>query len=130
MNPMNPARAVPFRDGAVAIPDRETFESLSYKGRDVPYHRHLQDLEFVKFYIIGVATDNMGIYFMNTETHRIHPDFGMQLVSGTTHSGDRGTWAARSYTTQMWLLPMVPWRLPLPVPAYGCIPLRRCGPFV
>ena len=76
MNPMNPARAVPFHDGAVAIPDRETFEALSYKGRDVPYHRHLQDLEFVKFYIIGVATDNMGIYFMNTETHRIHPDFG------------------------------------------------------
>ena len=76
MNPLNPARAVPFRDGAVAIPDRETFEALSYKGRDVPYHRHLQDLEFVKFYIIGVATDNMGVYFMNTETHRIHPDFG------------------------------------------------------
>ena len=76
MNPLNPARAVPFHDGAVAIPDRETFEALSYKGRDVPYHRHLQDLEFVKFYIIGVSTDNMGIYFMNTETHRIHPDFG------------------------------------------------------
>ena len=76
MNPLNPARAVPFRDGAVAIPDRATFEALSYKGRDVPNHPHLQDLEFVKFYIIGVATDNMGIYFMNTETHRLHPDFG------------------------------------------------------
>ena len=76
MNPLNPARAVPFRDGAVAIPDRETFEALSYKGRDVPNHPRLQDLEFVKFYIIGVATDNMGIYFMNTETHRLHPDFG------------------------------------------------------
>ena len=76
MNPLNPARAVPFHDGAVSIPDRQTFEELSYKGRDVPYHRHLQDLEFVKFYIIGVSTDNMGVYFMNTETHRIHPDFG------------------------------------------------------
>ena len=76
MNPLNPARAVPFRDGAVAIPDRETFEALSYKGRDVPYHRHLQDLEFVKFYIIGLSADNMGVYFMNTETHRLHPDFG------------------------------------------------------
>ena len=76
MNPLNPARAVPFRDGAVAIPDRETFEALSYKGRNVPYHPRLQDLEFVKFYIIGAATDDMGIYFMNTETHRIHPDFG------------------------------------------------------
>ena len=76
MNPLNPARAVPFHDGAVAIPDRETFEALSYKGRDVPYHRHLQDLEFVKFYIIGLSSDNMGVYFMNTETHRVHPDFG------------------------------------------------------
>ncbi len=76
MNPLNPARAVPFRDGAVAIPDRETFEALSYKGRDVPYHRHLQDLEFVKFYIIGSSAENMGVYFINTETHRIHPDFG------------------------------------------------------
>ena len=76
MNPLNPARAVPFHDGAVAIPDRETFEALSYKGRDVPYHRHLQDLEFVKFYIIGLSADNMGVYFMNTETHRTHPDFG------------------------------------------------------
>ncbi len=76
MNPLNPARAVPFRDGAVAIPDRETFEALSYKGRDVPYHRHLQDLEFVKFYIIGSSADNRGVYFINTETHRIHPDFG------------------------------------------------------
>ena len=76
MNPLNPARAVPFHDGAVAIPDRETFEDLSYKGRDVPYHRHLQDLEFVKFYIIGSSTDNIGVYFMNTETDRTHPDFG------------------------------------------------------
>ena len=76
MNPLNPAGAVPFRDGAVAISDRETFEALSYKGKDVPNHPQLQDLEFVKFYIIGVSTDNMGIYFMNTETHRLHPDFG------------------------------------------------------
>ena len=76
MNPLNPARAVPFRDGAVTIPDRETFEALSYRGRDVPYHRHLQDLEFVKFYIIGVSADSVGVYFMNTEIHRIHPDFG------------------------------------------------------
>ena len=76
MNPLNPARAVPFRDGAVAIPGRETFEALSYKGRDVPNHPRLRDLEFVKFYIIGSSADNMGIYFMNTETHRLHPDFG------------------------------------------------------
>ena len=66
MNPLNPARAVPFRDGAVAIPDRETFEALSYKGRNVPYHPLLQDLEFVKFYIIGgirywVAKDLWGL---------------------------------------------------------------------
>ena len=79
MNPLNPARAVPFHDGAVAIPDRETFSALSYKGPDVPYHPRLQDLEFVKFYIIGLSTDNMGVYFMNTETHRLHPDFGYAI---------------------------------------------------
>ena len=131
MNPLNPARAVPFRDGAVAIPDRETFEALSYKGRDVPNHRHLQDLEFVKFYIIGVATDNMGIYFMNTETHRLHPDFGDAIGLWERPTLGTGVHGRRDHIPpkcgcSRWF----PGRLPLPVPAYGCIPLRPCGPFV
>ena len=81
MNPLNRARAVPLRDGAVAIPDRETFEALSYKGISVPYHGYLRDLEFVKFYIVDVNyivdanSSRPMVYFINTNTHRLHPDF-------------------------------------------------------
>ena len=72
MNPLSPARAVRLADGAVAIPDREKFEALSYKGNDIEFDRHLIDLEFVKFYLVGTDTDRPVVYFMNTETHRSH----------------------------------------------------------
>ena len=36
MNPVNPAAAMEFSDGAVAVPDRETFERLSYQGGVAP----------------------------------------------------------------------------------------------
>ena len=32
MNPVNPAAAIEFSDGVVVVPDRETFEGLSYQG--------------------------------------------------------------------------------------------------
>ena len=54
MNPLNPAPAIRFVDGAVAIPDHETFAALSYQGKNVLIDVHLTDLEFVKFYILGV----------------------------------------------------------------------------
>ena len=75
MNPLSPARAVRLADGAVAIPDREKFEALSYKGNDIQFDRHLIGLEFVKFYLVGMDTDRPVVYFMNTETHRLHPYF-------------------------------------------------------
>ena len=52
--------------------DREKFEALSYKGNDIEFDRHLVDLEFVKFYLVGMDTDRPVVYFMNTETHRSH----------------------------------------------------------
>ena len=76
MNPLNPAPPVEFVDGAVAIPDRETFEALSYQGRRVVIDHHLSDLEFVKFYLFRLDTDRPVVYFMNTETHRAHSWFG------------------------------------------------------
>ena len=75
MNPLNRAKAISFRNGAVAIPDRETFERLSYKGRAIPYVSSLQDLEFVKFYIVERFSSRPIVYFMNTNTHRLHVDF-------------------------------------------------------
>ena len=76
MNPLNPAPPVEFVDGVVAIPDRETFEALSYQGRRVVIDTHLRGLEYVKFYLFLMDTDRPVVYFMNTETHRAHSWFG------------------------------------------------------
>ena len=76
MNPLNPAPAVEPVDGVVAIPDRETFEALSYQGRRVVIDTHLRGLEYVKFYLFLMDTDRPVVYFMNTETHRAHSWFG------------------------------------------------------
>ncbi|MCH8193188.1 MAG: hypothetical protein IIA65_04125, partial [Planctomycetes bacterium] len=75
LSPLNPAPAVALIDGAVSIPDRETFKELSYQGLDVLIDAHLEDLEFVKFYIIDSDTDHPQVYFMNTNTHRAHRSF-------------------------------------------------------
>ena len=76
MNPLNPAPAVEPVDGVVAIPDRETFEALSYQGSRVVIDTHLRGLEYVKFYLFLMDTDRPVVYFMNTETHRAHSWFG------------------------------------------------------
>jgi hypothetical protein len=75
MNPLNPARSIPFNNGTVMIPDKATFEALSYQGKEVVIDTHLTDLEFVKFYLLDVNTDRPSVYFMNTVTHRAHMQF-------------------------------------------------------
>ena len=62
MNPLNPAAAIALTEGALSIPDLETFETLSLYG-------------FVKFIAVGIDTDQVGIYFANTETYEQHADF-------------------------------------------------------
>ena len=63
MNPVNPAAAIALRAGAVALPDRETFEKLSH------LQRHL------KFVLFGLDTDRPSVYFQNTKTHTSHDSF-------------------------------------------------------
>ena len=75
MNPLNPAAAISFVDGALAVPDRETFEALAYKGNRISYHSYLRDLEFVNFYIVDVYSGYPRVYFINTNTHLSHPEF-------------------------------------------------------
>ena len=74
MNPLNPAPDISFVDGAVAIPDRESFEALSYKGVS-QFDPFLHDLEYVKFSILGMDTDRPAVYFINTETSQAHGNF-------------------------------------------------------
>ena len=71
---LNPEQ-VAFKDGAATVPDRETFEKLSYQGTDVRIDTQLTGIEFVKFQIERTHTQNPQLYFMNTETHRSHGSF-------------------------------------------------------
>ena len=75
MNPVNPVPAMSFDDGAAAIPNRETYESLAYKGEIGAIDRHLAGLEAVKFHMVDMNTDRPSVYFMNTKTYQRHDDF-------------------------------------------------------
>ena len=75
LNPINMLPEIDSRHGTVAIPDRETFERLSYQGTEVLIDNHLTDLEFVKFFIFHLNAFPPAVYFMNTETHRAHFSF-------------------------------------------------------
>ena len=65
MNPVNSAAAIAFSDGALAVPDRETFEALSVGSY----------ADTMKFVLLGMDTDRPGVYFMNTKEHRWHSRF-------------------------------------------------------
>ena len=62
MNPVNPAPAIEFSDGAVVVPDRDTFDRLA------------PTISF-KFILFGINSARPGIYFINTETHGYHQSF-------------------------------------------------------
>ncbi len=66
MNPVNPAAAIDRSDGAVAVPDRETFGTLSF------YSGGTSTLKFVLF---DIDTDAPGVYFINAGTHPVHQSF-------------------------------------------------------
>ena len=75
MNPVNPAVTLELGRGALSIPDRQTFEALSYEGRSVLSDTHLTNLEYVKFTIALMGTDRPVVYFQNTNAYRAHPAF-------------------------------------------------------
>ena len=65
-NPVNPATAIALNDGAVAIPDRDTFETLAYE-----YSGKM----FIKVVLLDTDTDRPSIYFTNVKTHAAHNYF-------------------------------------------------------
>ena len=68
-----------FELGVDEIPDRETFEKLSYQGPEVSRDAYLANLEFVKFVIDKHDPNDHKVYFMNTQNYRGHPPW-MRLV--------------------------------------------------
>ena len=75
MNPVNPAAAIEFSDGVVAVPGRDTFETLSWStslGESI-----------VKFAVYSAPdTARPRAYFMNTKTYaRTIGDFQQALTA-------------------------------------------------
>ena len=66
MNPVNPAAAVELTNGAVAVPDRATFDTLTQGAGG---------LAGGKFIMYGMGTDRPGVYFINVNTFVEHDNF-------------------------------------------------------
>ena len=62
MNPVNAAPSIPLSDGVSAIPDQETFNSLSFLGS-------------VQFFLIDIDTNSPRLYFINGDSHATHNSF-------------------------------------------------------
>lgn len=90
---------VEFKDGTATVPDRETFEKLSYQGMDVRIDTQLTGIEFVKFQIERTHTQNPQLYFMNTETHRSHGSFMSAAGLGRGQGQMRGVLSYRPLST-------------------------------
>ncbi|WP_419927282.1 cadherin-like beta sandwich domain-containing protein [Candidatus Poriferisocius sp.] len=61
MSPVNPAPAIDLVNGAAAVPDQPTFETLAYGG------------QYVKFVLLGMDTESPTLFFINSKTHLRHP---------------------------------------------------------
>ena len=67
MNPVNPAADVPLNDGAVALPDRATFETYAYADSD--------ERLFLKYLLFDEDTDRPRVYFQNSNLYNSHGEF-------------------------------------------------------
>ena len=61
MSPVNPAPAIGLTDGAAAVPDQPTFETLAYSE------------QYLKFVLLGMDTGSPTLFFINSKTHLRHP---------------------------------------------------------
>ncbi len=95
---LNPEQ-VQFKDGAATIPDRATFEKLSYQGTDVKIDTQLIGIEYVKFQVENTNTQNPQLYFMNTKTHRSHGSFMQAAGLGRGGGQMRGVLSFRPLAT-------------------------------
>ena len=72
-NPVNPAAGIALTDGAVAIPDEETFTAL--KREWSPLYGRQGWTHVVKFFLGDTDTDRPLVYFTNTSKHLSHQSF-------------------------------------------------------
>lgn len=75
-HPLNPAAVLDPEDGAVWLPDRAAFETLSRRD-NVPGAMEIRE---VKFLITGVDTDHPRLHFMHSEHFPYHYYFGVVVL--------------------------------------------------
>ena len=75
--PLNAATPIGINDGAVTIPDIETFRVLSYEGGA---DRNLRDLEFIKFIVADVRSDAPVVYYINANKWTWHSWFARGVL--------------------------------------------------
>ena len=81
MNPVNPAAPIALSAGAVAIPDRETFEELSAQELSEAFYYLLDEdpsegrISYMRFILFDMDTDRPGVYFANTAAWTRHGGF-------------------------------------------------------
>ena len=86
MNPVNPAAGIDLSDGALAIPDRETFDAISLRRTDF------------QFFLLDMDTDRPRVYFLNAGTHLAHDGFAQtvlgpdQITFGSGYHDGDATW--------------------------------------
>lgn len=88
--PINYAPAVDFVDGTTSIPDAEIFMNLATVN-NVGWAPFLDGQLYVKFGILNRDTPNPEVYFINSNTHTIHPAFFNAIganVTGDDSSGE------------------------------------------
>ena len=88
--PLNYAEAVDLNDGTTSIPDAETFMTLAVVN-NVGWAPFLDDQLYVKFGILNRDGPNPEVYFINSNTHTVHPAFWAAIdaeVIGDDSSGE------------------------------------------
>jgi len=78
-NPLNPARSVAPEDGAIIVPTRALFDSISHRDN----FPGAPDVREVKFLIMGANTAQPALYFLNASRHQYHYYFAQGVLGYT-----------------------------------------------
>ena len=76
-NPLNPALLVAAADGAIILPSRALFDSVSHRDN----FPGAPDVREVKFLIMGADTAKPALYFLNANKHVYHYYFARDVLA-------------------------------------------------
>lgn len=81
--PLNAAPSLSEEHGLVALNTLSAFQTVSTLENGTPWVEYLNDVEYVKFFILDFYSNEPKIYFINSNNYDLHADFGNYL--GVNH---------------------------------------------